>query len=251
VLRRLTRAPLFTAVTLITLAVGVGANTVIFSVVEGVLLKPMPYPHAGRLLIGAIPILKYAGGRVNSTFERVDVRSARAANGTARIARLLVSGAGYRTFALCTILVRMDREYTDRFLRTTSNAATKDTSAPETVLHAAFDAIVQGNFDAFGQSVTLDVELNITGFGALDGTWRGRDEVVAATRRNFALVAEQKPEIESMISEGDRIAVLLRESGVLKSTGQAYTVRGVQWFTFAEGKISKIDEIVASSPHSL
>jgi hypothetical protein len=44
ILRRLCRAPLFTAITLITLAVGVGANTVIFSVVEGVLLKPLPYP---------------------------------------------------------------------------------------------------------------------------------------------------------------------------------------------------------------
>jgi predicted permease len=50
VLRRLGRAPLFAAVTLITLAVGVGANTVIFSVVEGVLLKPLPYPQAGRLI---------------------------------------------------------------------------------------------------------------------------------------------------------------------------------------------------------
>src|SRR3984885_13919252 len=50
VLRRLSRAPLFTAVTLITLAVGVGANTVIFSVVEGVLLKPLPYPHAEQLI---------------------------------------------------------------------------------------------------------------------------------------------------------------------------------------------------------
>ena len=39
VLRRLGRAPLFTAITLITLAVGIGANTVIFSVLEGVLLK--------------------------------------------------------------------------------------------------------------------------------------------------------------------------------------------------------------------
>src|ERR1700727_3310250 len=50
VLRRLSRAPLFTAITLITLAVGVGANTVIFSVVEGVLLKPLPYPHAEQLM---------------------------------------------------------------------------------------------------------------------------------------------------------------------------------------------------------
>jgi predicted permease len=50
VLRRLSRAPLFTTITLLTLAVGVGANTVIFSVVEGVLLKPLPYPHAEQLI---------------------------------------------------------------------------------------------------------------------------------------------------------------------------------------------------------
>ncbi len=50
VLRRLRRAPAFAAVTLITLAVGVGANTLIFSVLEGVLLKPLPYPQAERLI---------------------------------------------------------------------------------------------------------------------------------------------------------------------------------------------------------
>ena len=50
VLRRLGRDPLFTAVTLITLAAGVGANTVIFSVIEGILLKPLPYPHPEQLV---------------------------------------------------------------------------------------------------------------------------------------------------------------------------------------------------------
>ncbi|MBW4026672.1 MAG: ABC transporter permease [Acidobacteria bacterium] len=50
VLRRLGRAPLFTTITLLTLAIGVGANTVIFSVVEGVLLKPLPYPHPEQLI---------------------------------------------------------------------------------------------------------------------------------------------------------------------------------------------------------
>jgi predicted permease len=50
VLRRLGRAPLFTIITLVTLAAGVGANTVIFSVLEGVLLKPLPYPHPERLI---------------------------------------------------------------------------------------------------------------------------------------------------------------------------------------------------------
>jgi len=50
VLRRLWRAPIFTIVTLITLAAGVGANIAVFSVVEGVLLKPLPYPHEEALV---------------------------------------------------------------------------------------------------------------------------------------------------------------------------------------------------------
>jgi len=50
VLRRLGRAPLFATVILITVAIGVGANTVIFSVVEGVLLKPLPYKEPDRLI---------------------------------------------------------------------------------------------------------------------------------------------------------------------------------------------------------
>jgi predicted permease len=50
VLRRLIHAPMFTVITLITLAAGVGANTVVFSVLEGVLLKPLPYPHPEELI---------------------------------------------------------------------------------------------------------------------------------------------------------------------------------------------------------
>lgn len=40
---------MFTVITLVTLAAGVGANTVVFSVLEGVLLKPLPYPRAEEL----------------------------------------------------------------------------------------------------------------------------------------------------------------------------------------------------------
>ena len=50
VLRRLGRTPFFTAVTLVTLAVGIGGNTAIFSVLEGVLLKPLPYSHPEELV---------------------------------------------------------------------------------------------------------------------------------------------------------------------------------------------------------
>src|SRR5262245_17518969 len=49
-LRGLARTPGFTAVTLLTVALGVGANTAIFSIIHGVLLRPLPFGEPERLV---------------------------------------------------------------------------------------------------------------------------------------------------------------------------------------------------------
>src|ERR1700684_740628 len=85
-LRRLGGSPLFTIITLITLGVGVGANTVIFSVLEGVLLKPLPYPHPEQLIavwhqapavgianLNMSPSIYFIDREQNTTFQDIGV----------------------------------------------------------------------------------------------------------------------------------------------------------------------------------
>jgi predicted permease len=53
-IRRLALSPLFSLVTIFTIALAVGANTSIFSVLNGVLLKPLPYPQDDRLIAASL-----------------------------------------------------------------------------------------------------------------------------------------------------------------------------------------------------
>lgn len=58
-LRGLRRTPVFTVVAILTLAIGIGANTTIFGVINALLLRPLPYPDQGRLVRVSLRDPKY------------------------------------------------------------------------------------------------------------------------------------------------------------------------------------------------
>ena len=95
VVRRLGRAPLFTALTVATLALALGANTAIFSVLNGVLLEPLPYPEPDRLVgvwhvapgvnlpeLGSAAFLYFTYREEGRTFQDVGLWSDRSATVT-------------------------------------------------------------------------------------------------------------------------------------------------------------------------
>jgi putative ABC transport system permease protein len=86
VIRRVARSPMFTLIAVATLAIGIGANTAVFSVIEGVLLKPLPFSHSEELIevdhaapgldfpsVGAAPFLYFTYRDESRTFQDVGV----------------------------------------------------------------------------------------------------------------------------------------------------------------------------------
>ena len=164
VLRRLARAPLFTAIILLTLAIVVGANTVVFSVINGVLLKPLNYPHAERLIgirykapgvnipeIGSASFLYFIAREQNRTFEDV---------GAYRGDSVSVTGIGQPdhiqaldvtdgTLPLLGVKPALGRLFTRR---------DDSAGAPKTVIlsYGYWQRRLGGSSSAIGRSLTID-----------------------------------------------------------------------------------------------
>ncbi|MGH7502887.1 MAG: ADOP family duplicated permease [Longimicrobiales bacterium] len=118
-------APVFTIVVVITLALGIGANTAIFSVVRGVLLKPLPHRDGDRLLYVRQSIDGPGGANINFSVPEVrDIREGvpslagiaeyspwtvifRGDEGAARITVGLVTGNYFEVMGLAPVLGRL------------------------------------------------------------------------------------------------------------------------------------------------
>ncbi|MEK6323107.1 MAG: ABC transporter permease [Acidobacteriota bacterium] len=73
-IRMLTKNPGFSVVAVVALALGIGANTAIFSVVYGVLLRPLPYRDADRLLVASVSVPDYREVKeANQVFDEMTI----------------------------------------------------------------------------------------------------------------------------------------------------------------------------------
>ena len=112
--------------------------------------------------------------------------------------------------------------------------------AKQQVLASVLNAIASNTLSTLPQHFTEDIELHIHGFPELDGAWHGCDAVVKALANNFGKVTDQVPQIETVIEQGDNIAMLINETGILNQ--RKYNVRVTVWFTFEGSRIERVVE---------
>ncbi len=126
-IRQLAARPGFTAVAVLTLALGIGATTAIFSVADAVLLRPLPYPDAGRLTVlwGSrgtqrplpIPITDFVDWRArNHSFVDMGIVRTQSVNltGTDKPDRLIGSFVSASTLRLMGARMAAGRSFTEQ-----------------------------------------------------------------------------------------------------------------------------------------
>lgn len=105
-----------------------------------------------------------------------------------------------------------------------------------------YEAISRGDYEGLRGLLTEDLELEIAGAPELpvSGSARGINESLALAGRNYAQLEDERPEILSLVAQGDTVAVIARERGRLRATGREYDVLFTHLFTFRDGRIARI-----------
>ena len=109
-----------------------------------------------------------------------------------------------------------------------------------------YHAIARGAFDESLPLMTDDMTLEICGPDSIPfcGKWHGKHAVLAAMRDNFGRFENQRPRIQSVVAQGDIVIVTAHEQGTVRATGEPYDVHWMQEFTFANGKVRGVRELV-------
>ena len=161
-LRQLLKHPGFTAVAVLTLALGIGANTAIFSVVHAVLLRPLPYPEPGQL----VQLRADWSGKPNTaigstTFAEVKAQSQSLARiaayrggemtltGTGSAERVVAGAVTADFFPLLGVQPALGRHFTPE----------EDTpNGPKAVIlgHGLWQSRLGGDADVLGRTITLN-----------------------------------------------------------------------------------------------
>ncbi len=131
---------MFTVLSLLTLAIGIGANTAMFSVINGILLKPLPYPHPEQLValwhtapgvniddLNISPSLYYTYASENRVFQDVSIWTGGSSSvtGIAEPEEVDALFVTHRLLPILNVKAALGREFT---------ATDEDPKQPETVM---------------------------------------------------------------------------------------------------------------------
>jgi ketosteroid isomerase-like protein len=116
------------------------------------------------------------------------------------------------------------------------------------ILTKILRAIASDDFDAAGPYLAEDMDMDIHGPSHMSGSWSGREAVLAALRRNFNSVTEQRPKILEMVEAGGKIAVRIEEGGRFRESKALYSFRGIQWFRFEDGLLKYFEQYLQPLP---
>src|SRR6478672_2424217 len=160
-LRMLAKSPAFTFVAILTLALAIGANTAIFSVVNAVLLRPLPYPQSEQIvrLFGTQPTLPEAPTSPanflewrteNQVFERIATWNGQGFNltGSDKPERVIGARVSGDLFQLLRVQPMLGRDFT----------AEEDRDGAERVVILSYDFWQHrfgGDRNAIGQTIKL------------------------------------------------------------------------------------------------